>query len=58
MTQTLIANSVYILLPAIQKEISLELNLGKILEILSIVVFEKVSISRKTLKNTPQNQKF
>ena len=43
-TQIWIAISVYVLLAIIKKQLNLELNLYTILQILSVTLFEKVSI--------------
>jgi len=43
-TQVWIANSVYVLVAIIKKELNLDLNLYTILQILSVTLFEKVSI--------------
>jgi len=55
-TQIWIAISVYVLVAIIKKELSLELSLGEILQILSIVLFEKVSITQVLMKNLSQNE--
>ena len=43
-TQVWIAISVYVLVVIIKKELNLDLNLYTILQILSVTLFEKVSI--------------
>ncbi len=43
-TQIWIAISVYVLVAIIKKQLNLELNLYTILQILSVTLFEKVSI--------------
>jgi len=55
-TQIWIAISVYVLVAIIKKELNLELSLGEILQILSIVLFEKVPISQVLTKNMSQNE--
>jgi hypothetical protein len=55
-TQIWIAISVYVLVAIIKKELNLELSLGEILQILSIVLFEKVPISQVLTKNMSQNK--
>jgi transposase len=55
-TQIWIAISVYILVAIIKKELKIELSLGEILQILSIVLFEKVSITQLLMKNVLQNK--
>jgi transposase len=54
-TQIWIAISVYVLAAIVKKEIKLELSLGEILQILSIVLFEKVYITQVLTKTMPQN---
>jgi len=54
-TQIWIAISVYVLVAVIKKELNLELSLGEILQILSIVLFEKVPITQVLMKNLSQN---
>jgi len=55
-TQIWIAISVYVLAAIIKKELNLHLSLGEILQILSIVLFEKVPISQVLTKNMSQNE--
>jgi len=55
-TQIWIAISVYVLVAIIKKELSLELSLSEILQILSIVLFEKVPITQVLMKNLSQNR--
>jgi transposase len=54
-TQIWIAISVYVLVAIVKKELKLELSLGEMLQILSIVLFEKVSITQVLTKNVLQN---
>ncbi len=54
-TQIWIAISVYILVAIVKKELEIELSLGEMLQILSIVLFEKVSITQVLTKNVLQN---
>ena len=55
-TQIWIAISVYVLVAIVKKELKIELSLGEILQILSIVLFEKVSITQVLTKTISQNQ--
>jgi len=55
-TQIWIAISVYVLAAIVKKELKLELSLGEILQILSIVLFEKVLITQALMKNDWQNE--
>ena len=55
-TQIWIGISVYVLVAIIKKELNLQLSLGEILQILSIVLFEKVPISQILTKNMSQNE--
>ncbi len=55
-TQIWIAVSVYVLVAIVKKELKIELSLGEILQILSIVLFEKVSITQVLTKNVLQNE--
>ena len=55
-TQIWIAISVYVLAAIVKKELEIELSLGEILQILSIVLFEKVSITQVLTKTMSQNQ--
>ncbi len=57
-TQIWIAISVYILVAIVKKELKIELSLGEILQILSIVLFEKVSITQVLMKTMSQNKNF
>ncbi|MBA7633584.1 hypothetical protein ES703_41153 [subsurface metagenome] len=57
-TQIWIAISVYVLVAIIKKELEIELSLGKILQILSIVLFEKVPITQVLTKHLSQNESF
>jgi transposase len=54
-TQIWIAISVYVLVAIVKKELKIELSLAEILQILSIVLFEKVSITEVLTKNVLQN---
>jgi len=55
-TQIWIAISVYILVAIIKKELKIGLSLGEILQILSIVLFEKVPITEVLTKNVLQSE--
>jgi transposase len=55
-TQIWIAISVYVLVAIVKKELKIELSLGEILQILSIVLFEKVPITQVLMKNLLQNE--
>jgi transposase len=55
-TQIWIAISVYVLVAIVKKELRIELSLGEMLQILSIVLFEKVHIKQVLTKNVLQNQ--
>ena len=55
-TQIWIAISVYVLVAIVKKELQIELSLSEILQILSIVLFEKVSITQVLTKTMLQNQ--
>ena len=55
-TQIWIAISVYVLVAIVKKELNIELSLGEILQILSIVLFEKVPITQVLTKNVLQNE--
>jgi len=57
-TQIWIAISVYVLVAIVKKELKIELSLGEILQILSIVLFEKVPITQVLTKNLLQNENF
>ena len=54
-TQIWIAISVYVLVAIVKKELKIELSLAEILQILSIVLFEKVYITQVLTKNALQN---
>ena len=55
-TQIWIAISVYVLVAIVKKELEIELSLGEILQILSIVLFEKASITQVLTKTISQNE--
>jgi len=55
-TQIWIAISVYVLVAIVKKELKIKLSLGEILQILSIVLFEKVLITQVLTKNLLQNE--
>ncbi|MBW2576406.1 MAG: IS4 family transposase [Deltaproteobacteria bacterium] len=55
-TQIWIAISVYVLVAIVKKELKIELSLSEILQILSIVLFEKVHIKQVLTKNVLQNR--
>jgi len=55
-TQIWIAISVYVLIAIVKKELKIKLSLGEILQILSIVLFEKVPITQVLTKTMSQNQ--
>jgi transposase len=57
-TQIWIAVSVYVLVAIVKKELEIELSLGEILQILSIVLFEKVPMAQVLTKNLLQNENF
>ncbi len=57
-TQIWIAISIYVLVAIVKKELKIELSLGEILQILSIVLFEKVSITQVLTKTMSQNEKL
>jgi len=57
-TQIWIAISVYVLVAIVKKELKIELSLGEILQILSIVLFEKVPITQVLTKKLLQNEKL
>jgi transposase len=57
-TQIWIAISVYVLVAIIKKELEIELSLGEVLQILSIVLFEKVPMTEVLTKNLLQNENF
>ena len=54
-TQIWIAISVYVLVAIIKKELAIELSLSEILQILSIVLFEKVPVTEVLMKHLSQN---
>lgn len=54
-TQIWTAISVYVLVAIVKKELQIGLSLGEILQILSIVLFEKVPITQVLTKNLLQN---
>ena len=55
-TQIWIAISVYVLAAIVKKELKIELSLGEILQILSIMLFEKVLITQALMKDVSQNK--
>ncbi len=55
-TQIWTAISVYVLVAIVKKELKIELSLGEILQILSIVLFEKASITQVLTKTMTQNE--
>jgi len=55
-TQIWIAISVYVLVAIVKKELEIELSLGEILQILSILLFEKVPITQVLTKYVLQNR--
>jgi len=55
-TQIWIAVSVYVPVATVKKELKVELSLGEILQILSIVLFEKVPVTQVLTKNMSQNE--
>jgi hypothetical protein len=55
-TQIWIAISVYVLAAIVKKELKITLSLGEILQILSIMLFEKVLITQALTKNMSQNE--
>ncbi len=57
-TQIWIAISVYVLVAIVKKELKIELSLGEVLQILSIVLFEKVPITQVLMKDGLQNEKL
>ena len=57
-TQIWIAISIYVLVAIVKKELEIELSLGEILQILSIVLFEKVPITQVLTKTMSQNKKL
>jgi transposase len=57
-TQIWIAISVYVLVAIVKRELEIELSLGEILQILSIVLFEKVPITQALTKTISQNERL
>jgi len=55
-TQIWIAISIHVLVAIVKKQLEIELSLGEILRILSIVLFEKVPIMQILMKNKSQNK--
>lgn len=55
-TQIWIAISIYVLVAIVKKELKTELSLSEILQILSIVLFEKVHITQVLTNNVSQNE--
>jgi len=55
-TQIWIAISIYVLVAIVKKELKIKLSLGEILQILSIVLFEKVPITQVLTKTMSQNK--
>jgi len=55
-TQIWIAISIYVLVAIVKKELKIELSLGEILQILSIVLFEQVPIEQVLMNNVSQNE--
>jgi transposase len=55
-TQIWIAISVYVLVAIVKKELKIDLSLGEILQILSIVLFEKVPIIQVLTKTTSKTE--
>jgi hypothetical protein len=55
-TQIWIAISVYVLVAIIKKELKINRRLSEILQILSITLFEKVSLYQVLTENMTQNQ--
>jgi len=55
-TQIWIAISVYVLVAIVKKELKISLSLGEILQILSIVLFEKVPVTQVLTKTLSQNE--
>ena len=54
-TQIWIAISIYVLVAIVKKELKIELSLGEILQILSIVLFEQVPMEQVLMNNASQN---
>jgi transposase len=57
-TQIWIAISVYVLVAIVKKELKIRLSLSEILQILSIVLFEKVPITQVLTKTISQKEKL
>jgi len=57
-TQIWIAISIYVLVAIVKKELQIYLSLGEILQILRIVLFEKVPIIQVLTKTISQNENF
>jgi len=55
-TQIWIAISIYVLVAIVKKELKIQLSLGEILQILSIVLFEQVPIGQVLMNNVSQNE--
>jgi len=55
-TQIWIAISIYVLVAIVKKELKIGLSLSEMLQILSIVLFEKVHITQVLTKNVSQNE--
>ena len=55
-TQIWIAISIYVLVAIVKKELKIELSLSEILQILSIVLFEKVPMAQVLTKTISQNE--
>ena len=55
-TQIWIAISIYVLVAIVKKELKIELSMGEILQILSIVLFEQVPIEQVLMNNVSQNE--
>jgi hypothetical protein len=55
-TQVWIAISVYVLVAIIKKELAIERDLSEILQILSIMLFEKVELYQALMATVPQNE--
>jgi transposase len=55
-TQIWIAISVYVLIAIVKEELAIELSLGEILQILSIVLFDKVPMTQVLMKTQLQNE--
>jgi hypothetical protein len=57
-TQIWIAISIYVLVAIVKKELKIKQSLGEILQILSIVLFEKVPITEVLTKSLLQNEEI